>query len=76
MKLILLTLTHIQVVPNEPSGIKNAAIVMAITIINLMPQNPFWIGALKSRLDLTPIIITAINMKKQTRAKHIRYTAK
>lgn len=64
--------THIQAIPKVPAGMKNAPMVMPITIIYLMAQNPFCIGARGSFEELAPIIIAAIRLKKQTRAKQMR----
>lgn len=64
--------THIQAMPKVPAGMKNAPMVIPITIMYLMAQNPFWIGARGSRDELAPIIMADIKLKKQTSAKHIR----
>lgn len=64
--------THIHAMPNVPAGMKKAPIVTPMTIIYLMAQNPFWMGARGSFDEFAPIVMTAINVKKQTSAKQMR----
>lgn len=64
--------THIQAMPNVPAGMKNAPIVMPNTIMYLMAQKPFWMAARGSCDEFAPIVMIAINVKKQTNAKQMR----
>ena len=57
--------------PKAPSGIKNAPTQPPIRIKYFRPQNPFWMPALGSFDDLTPIIMVANSKKNRVTMKHI-----
>ena len=67
---------YIQVGPKLPCGMKNAPIIPPNRMRNLIPQNPFCIGALGSLEDFTPIINRDIKRKNRVTINPIRYTAK